>query len=307
MATHSTRSRMLAVVGLLLLAAGSRAEQLQPEEEPALTGAAERVEDGAEVSQDAGASAESAARFVPNAVDTCDGKPQGSACWMELENHPGCFVWNKFLRDSHTITWSGECSGGLPMGSGAGTWAYIRDQEYKEVGEGTYVEGKRTGIWTVRRADGTVEEGAYLDDKRNGKWTFRYKDGNVDEGSYVDGKTSGHWIERLADGGVLEGAYVDGRMNGKWVQNFASGTVMEGPYLNNKRSGAWVIREKNGNVFEGSFWEGKGNGIWVERFRNGDQLEGSYSFGERNGRWKLRRPNADVHELHYVNGRQVRQ
>ena len=34
---------------------------------------------------------------------------------------------------------------------------------------------------------------------------------------------------------------------------------------------------------------------------------GSYSFGERNGRWKLRRPNGDVHELHYVNGRQVRQ
>ena len=33
----------------------------------------------------------------------CKGQPQGSECWMELENQPGCYVWNENLQPAETV------------------------------------------------------------------------------------------------------------------------------------------------------------------------------------------------------------
>ena len=30
--------------------------------------------------------------------DSCDGKPEGSACWMEIANHPQCYLWSPGLQ-----------------------------------------------------------------------------------------------------------------------------------------------------------------------------------------------------------------
>ncbi len=34
---------------------------------------------------------------------TCNGLPVGSSCWMELTNHPECYVWNDDLQEGATV------------------------------------------------------------------------------------------------------------------------------------------------------------------------------------------------------------
>lgn len=53
-------------------------------------------------------------------ADTCEGKLARSQCWMELESHPGCYVWNAFLLDGMTASWDGSCSGQLADVTGTG-------------------------------------------------------------------------------------------------------------------------------------------------------------------------------------------
>ncbi len=41
----------------------------------------------------------------------CTGMPEGSDCWKEISNKPGCFFFDLYYRSDSTITWSGSCSG----------------------------------------------------------------------------------------------------------------------------------------------------------------------------------------------------
>ena len=60
------------------------------------------------------------AGFSPD--QTCAGKPAGAACWMESAQQPGCYVWNPSLATGASVTWTGECVGGLAQGTGTLTW-----------------------------------------------------------------------------------------------------------------------------------------------------------------------------------------
>ena len=150
--------------------------------------------------------------------DTCDGKPEGSACWMELENQPGCYLWNSHLDVNEAVTWSAGCVEGLAEGTGEVMWVRGDDREHVTTSTGQIQQGKYHGQWVVRQADGQVEEGPYVDGKRHGRWVARQTDGDVGEGPFVDGKEKGHWVLRFADGGVQEGPYVDGKKHGQWGQ-----------------------------------------------------------------------------------------
>ena len=100
-----------------------------------------------------------------NLADSCEGKPARSQCWMELQSHPGCYVWNAFLLDGMTATWEGSCSGQLA--EGAGTLTYNWDGK-AQVGMGSLVGGKADGAWVLHHADGRVEEVMYDDGKMGG-------------------------------------------------------------------------------------------------------------------------------------------
>ncbi len=59
---------------------------------------------------------EAAAALTPK----CEGMERPSQCWKELANKPGCYVRYP-MRDIYqayeaTVTWSGQCSGGIAMG-----------------------------------------------------------------------------------------------------------------------------------------------------------------------------------------------
>ena len=239
-----------------------------------------------------------------SAGQTCAGKPQGTACWMELANHSQCYVWNDYLMADETATWTGECSGGMAQGTGTLTLVWDRGQKTNE-STGRFRDGKKHGDWVVPYADGTAvaSKGPYVDGKRHGRWVERLADGGVVEGSYVDGKRHGRWVERLADGGVVEGSYVDGKKHGRWVERSANGDVWEWPYVDGKLHGHWVRRLADGGVQEVPYVDGKWHGRWVERLADGGVLEGSYVDGKKHGRWVTRFASGTVWETTYVNGK----
>ena len=131
---------------------------------------------------------------------TCAGKPEGAACWKELESHPGCYAWDNHYFADRTWTWTGECTDGLASGSGTlkSVWGAV--------------ENEYTGLLRAG--------------KRNDHWVLRSMDGGVQEGPYVDGKQHGRWVERDSDGGVAEGPYVAGKRHGQWVGRFAAGRTV---------------------------------------------------------------------------------
>ena len=76
---------------------------------------------------------------------TCAGQPEGTACWMELSNSPGCYVWNPNLQPDATATWTGECAEGLAQGRGTLKWVWDGGKETSEY-EGPYVEKRHRAV-----------------------------------------------------------------------------------------------------------------------------------------------------------------
>ena len=126
------------------------------------------------------------AQFI---TQLCAGQPEGGACWMELANQPECYVWNDSPSTDETVTWTGECAGGLAQGTGTLIWIWIWDsgQEGTQEDTGRLQAGKMQGDWVKRMPAGFVEEGPYVEGERHGHWVFRYPD-RVEEGPYVEGQ-----------------------------------------------------------------------------------------------------------------------
>ena len=114
---------------------------------------------------------------------TCAGQPAGAACWMEIAQQPGCYVWQSSLTPGATVTWTGECVGGFAQGAGTLTWIWDGGRR-TDTGH-LVVRGKQTGDWVLRLADGGVEEGPYVAGARHGDWVVRRPNGDVHEGPYV--------------------------------------------------------------------------------------------------------------------------
>ena len=222
--------------------------------------------------------------FPPGAEAICAGKTNATPCWKELTSHPGCYVWDDFyptdlyfsevlgtetVRDyfhhhawEQSVTWSGECSGGVASGTGTLKWIrkkFPEDRIYtlvyradEHASTGLLRDGRANGRWVLfRRAnedDGSlsferVEEGPYANGKRQGHWVKRthWDEGseNAEEGPYVDGKRHGHWTERTSQhdgfGWVDQGLFVHGRMHGDWVTRYTSGNSRTVTFVNGKR------------------------------------------------------------------------
>ena len=214
----------------------------------------------------------------------CAGQPEGASCWMELESHPGCYIWDPHFSAGEIAAWTGGCFGGFASGSGIleRSWEY-NDRRITSTDTGLVRDGQQRGRWVEHWVDGgfqAVEEGPYLDGNRHGQWVTTYPH---------------------AYGGE-EGPYVDGKRNGQWVSTDSFGNVEEGPYLEGKRSGHWVTRGSDGNVSEGPYLEGKRSGHWIHRQSTGYVSEGPYVDDRRHGDWIVRRPDGSTETRSYVNG-----
>ena len=153
-------------------------------------------------------SADPAARVRPD--EACTGSPAGAACWKEVSQQPGCYVWSSAPQPGATVTWTGQCAGGFAQGTGTLTWVWDGNRQTET---GRLVDGKTNGHWVIRREDGTVSEGPFVDGEENGHWVWRYPDGydmEEGEGPYVDGKMHGNWVIRRPNGTVEEWLFRDG-------------------------------------------------------------------------------------------------
>ena len=211
----------------------------------------------------------------------CSQEREGSACWMELASHPGCYVWNPNPQPDEIATWTGECFAGFAQGAGTLTWT---NPEGSQEHEANRRFGRPHGESVIRDSDGWAHEGPFVYGARSGRWISRFADGAIHEGSYVDGNRNGHWIVKDADGDIGEGQYVDGERKGHWVQTFTDGNVAEGPFRDGERNGRWVWKYPDGQVEEGPYVDGKRHGRWGVRPVNGDTFYVMFVRGVRQER-----------------------
>ena len=176
------------------------------------------------------------------ANETCDGKPAGAACWMQVYQRPGCYVWNGGFALDATVTWTGECGDGVAQGAGTLTWARGGNQR---TDTGRLVDGKKHGHW-IRRYPNAEKAAGW------GGW-------DVSEGPFVNGMMHGHWLLRATTSGTTsEGPFVDGQQTGHWVDRTANGNIQEGPRVNGVRHGRWIWRSADGDdVIEMLYVEGE--------------------------------------------------
>ena len=173
--------------------------------------------------------------------ESCAGKPEGTTCWMELVNHPQCYLWNPGLALGAVATWSGHCNDGLANGMGTITWTFEGDKVQFEMG--ILRGGQRNGRWiAVRAGDSSGEElyysaGPYVEGQRYGRWVFRFPDGQIEEGPYERGQQHGQWNIRFADGDTGEGPYVNGEKHGRWVYRSPDSSSCSVQFLNGEQQG----------------------------------------------------------------------
>ena len=178
---------------------------------------------------------------------TCAGQPEDTACWMELANSPGCYVWNPYLQPDVTATWTGECAEGLAQGTGTLNWVSFRTPMCAV--PGTLLAGKPHGQWVWLYPNGRVSEGSYVEGKRHGDWVEYLMDEIWQRGSYLEGKKHGAWTE-----GAWRGIYVEGKKHGRWVKRDDDVQIVEqGRYVEDKRDGTWTINPGGKNERLGAY------------------------------------------------------
>ncbi len=128
--------------------------------------------------------------------NSCDGKAEDSACWMEIANHPQCYLWSHGLQLTQSVTWSGTCRAGLADGRGTATWTTEIDERIV-FETGVMLGGHRRGQWvevviTGDEGEVTLSKGPYgADGERTGNWIRRWSDSEIGEGTFVDGEWQG--------------------------------------------------------------------------------------------------------------------
>ena len=214
-------------------------------------------------------------------ADTCTGNPEASACWLELDNPPRCYLWDSVryqFRDADrysfweidryenvTVVWSGMCAGGLAEGTGEITWLWDNDTKTSQTETGQLQRGKKHGEWDER------SHGIFVTKFENGT---EYRDpwSQIKKGPYVHGKRHGQWVEStdlifthvsFSDWETIiknfynyvhEGSYVDGKRHGQWVETTESPTYKnfnfedKGVYVDGKKQGLWVNYGEDGKV-----------------------------------------------------------
>ena len=195
-----------------------------------------------------------------NSKETCAEKPAGIACWQELDNRPGCYLWNPELNTNATVTWTEACDNGLAQGHGEIKWTSGINRKNITVNTGTLHQGKMHGRWSITDTYGNKAEGQLNNGIPQGEWIFHTTTGTELKGSYINGKEHGQWTLRLANGTVGNGPIIKGKLEGQWILRFRSATA-EGNYINNKIHGQWSVRYSSSDkVFTIAF----NNGVLVK-------------------------------------------
>ena len=110
-----------------------------------------------------------------------------TACWMEVQSHNDCYVWNRAPGTDGKLThWTGKCADGLATGKGEFLLEY---KDGSMEGSGELVDGKMHGRWIEQLFKGKiVATGSYVMGEEDGEWEFQYADGHINDAVYDKGK-----------------------------------------------------------------------------------------------------------------------
>ena len=124
----------------------------------------------------------------PAAGPKCKGMPEGSSCWREIADKPGCFVFTDHYLPGFPVTWSGGCDGGTAVGRGVLRWGNPKYPDNFTDHFGELVQGMRHGRWVMRFSDGIVYEGPFVDGEAHGRWVRKNADGTTEIQNYRNGE-----------------------------------------------------------------------------------------------------------------------
>jgi len=227
-----------------------------------------------------------------------DGVPHGfGKCTSSTSTVEG--TWDRGKIDNGCVmlyngdTYNGDLRDCLPNGEG----------EYNScdgIYVGSFVDGIRSGIGTLKYKDGNKFTGEWEEDVRR-KGTMTYKDGpRVSyEGAYKEDKEDGKGKLEFRSGDRYEGLFEEGRMHGRGVYTHDKGDVYNGEFRNDMSNGIGKYTyanntEDKSNYYEGSFSNNLANGWGTRVYKNGDMYVGCWKNNKRHGEEGRMKYNADI-------------
>lgn len=161
--------------------------------------------------------------------------------------------------------------------------------------KGTYRQGQFDGHWITEDS-----EGSYVDGKRQGMWKFIKSDGSIQTGPYNNDKPDGEFRITEADGRprVTE-FYRQGLRWGPRMQYNAKGQVITRTEFVNNQEVRELVYFDNGS-------------LWADRSKKDGQLDGAYLYNFSNGKPKFvgnyeRGSKIGKHMTYFENGQVERE
>ena len=226
-----------------------------------------------------------------NPAETCEVVNEGSACWLELDSHPGCYIWTNMALSDESADWSGQCESQIAQGFGV--LSIPSADEPVVVQEAQFVDGKLQGIVVTNFANGDVAETPYVSGEVHGTSILRRTNGDTMEAISVNGVRQ-RQITRRADGGMIETPYVNEVKHGTEIERHADGVVFETPYVNGVIHGTHTVTIPSVGRQETPFVNGVEHGTAIMTTSDGSRTETPYVSGVKHGT-----------EITWINGRIV--
>jgi hypothetical protein len=155
---------------------------------------------------------------VASLAALAEGAPAGSAVaqqavppmpagWMTIPHSNGCKVWNPAPKPTASVTWTGDCVGGLASGHGVLQW--LLNGNPTDRFEGELLRGKEYGVGVMAYIDGRRYEGSFRDSQRSGRGTLTYPNGVKYAGDWKADRPHGKGT-LTAGTDIYSGAWIDG-------------------------------------------------------------------------------------------------
>ena len=143
--------------------------------------------------------------------------------------------------------------------------------------------GRREGLGTLTRADGSYYYGMWVGGKRHGRGREVTVNGLVFEGEYKDDFKNGEGEESHQCGYSYKGQFQAGKKHGQGQQVYPSGDTYVGRFETGVQSGEGTITFAEGGFYSGEWKSGKYNGYGTKQYKYGQKHTGQWLNDKRHG------------------------
>mmetsp|Transcript_40481 Transcript_40481/g.114652 ORF Transcript_40481/g.114652 Transcript_40481/m.114652 type:complete len:1188 (-) Transcript_40481:257-3820(-) len=142
-------------------------------------------------------------------------------------------------------------------------------------------------------ANGDNYKGPYLRGHKAGEGVYTFSNGDVYAGEFLDDAMEGYGVYVFANNGRYEGQWTAALYEGVGMETFARGSTYHGEYSKGMRSGFGICRYYNGDYYEGQWQAGLRHGRGMQQCTDESNYVGDYNSGKRHGYGVYSFPNGD--------------